>query len=129
MLLGIVAVNLNNTLTRKHSPLPDDGGSDIEGYNKEIEQRGNPTWFNVTWLFSECYMYRRIATIFRLSKHWKNHDVFFKQKQSTFRSSRAGVIELAFHYNEVLKNLRSPDSALAQLSEEERTKAEEALFV
>ena len=43
--------------------------------------------------------------------------------------SRAGVIELAFHYNEVLKNLRSPDSALAQLSEEERTKAEEALFV
>jgi hypothetical protein len=74
-------------------------------------------------------MYRRIATIFRLSKHWKNHDVFFKQKQSTFRSSRAGVIELALHYNEVLKNLRSPDSALAQLSEEERTKAEEALFV
>ncbi|KAM0699882.1 hypothetical protein Q7P36_000093 [Cladosporium allicinum] len=111
------------------SPLPDDGGFDIEGYNKEIEQRGNPTWFNVTWLFSECYMYRRIATIFRLSKHWKNHDVFFKQKQSTFRSSRAGVIELAFHYNEVLKNLRSPDSALAQLSEEERAKAEEALFV
>jgi hypothetical protein len=74
-------------------------------------------------------MYRRIATIFRLSKHWKNHDVFFKQKQSTFRSSRAGVVELALHYNEVLKNLRSPDSALAQLSEEERTKAEEALFV
>ena len=74
-------------------------------------------------------MYRRIATIFALSKHWKNHDVFFKQKQSTFRSSRAGVVELAFHYNEVLKNLKSPDSALAQLSEEERAKAEEALFV
>jgi len=39
-------------------PLPEDGGADIAGYNKEIEQRGNPTWHNVTWLFSECYMYR-----------------------------------------------------------------------
>lgn len=111
------------------TPLPNDGGADIAGYNKEIEQRGNPTWFNVTWLFSECYMYRRIATLFRLSKHWKNYDVFFKQKQSTFRSSRAGVIELSNHYNEVLKTLKSNESALAHVSEEERTKAEEALFV
>jgi hypothetical protein len=39
-------------------PLLEDGGADIAGYNKEIEQRGNPTWHNVTWLFSECYMYR-----------------------------------------------------------------------
>ena len=113
---GRASLIVNHTLTCKLSPLPDDGGSDIAGYNKEIEQRGNPTWFNVTWLFSECYMYRRIATIFALSKHWKNYDVFFKQKQSTFRSSRAGVVELALHYNEVLKNLKSNDSALAQLS-------------
>jgi hypothetical protein len=33
--------------------------------------------------------------MFALSKHWKTYDVFFKQKQNTFRSSRAGVIELA----------------------------------
>lgn len=72
---------------------------------------------------------RRIATLFRLSKHWKNYDVFFKQKQSTFRSSRAGVIELSNHYNEVLKTLKSNESALAHVSEEERTKAEEAFFV
>lgn len=39
-------------------PLPDDGNADIAGYNKELEQRGNPSWHNVTWLFSECYMYR-----------------------------------------------------------------------
>jgi hypothetical protein len=67
--------------------------------------------------------------MFALSKHWKNYDVFFKQKQNTFRSSRAGVIELAHHYNDVLKTLKSNDSVLANLSEEERTKAEEALFV
>ena len=73
--------------------------------------------------------HRRIATMFALSKHWKTYDVFFKQKQNTFRSSRAGVIELAHHYNDVLKTLKSNDSVLANLSEEERTKAEEALFV
>lgn len=72
---------------------------------------------------------RRIATIFALSKYWKDYDVFFKQKQGTFRSSRAGVIELAHHYNDVLKTLKSNDSALAHLSEEDRTRAEEALFV
>jgi uncharacterized protein with ATP-grasp and redox domains len=73
--------------------------------------------------------HRRIATMFALSKHWKTYDVFFKQKQNTFRSSRAGVIELAHHYKDVLKTLQSNDSGLANLSEEERAKAEEALFV
>ena len=39
-------------------PLEDDGSSDIAGYNAELKQRGNPKWFNVPWLFSECYLYR-----------------------------------------------------------------------
>ena len=41
-----------------HRPLEDDGGKDIAEYNKELEQRGNPSWLNVEWLFSECYLYR-----------------------------------------------------------------------
>jgi len=40
------------------SPLADDGQADIEGYNKELEQLGNPSWFNVPWLYAECYLYR-----------------------------------------------------------------------
>lgn len=39
-------------------PLPEDGKSDIAGYNKELEQRGNPHWLDVAWLYSECYLYR-----------------------------------------------------------------------
>lgn len=39
-------------------PLVDDGSPDIAGYNAELKQRGNPEWFNVPWLFSECYLYR-----------------------------------------------------------------------
>ena len=49
---------LTNCIDHITRPLPEDGGADIAGYNKEIEQRSNPTWHNVTWLFSECYFYR-----------------------------------------------------------------------
>lgn len=38
--------------------LEDDGHSDIEEYNEQLHALGNPNWFNVPWLYSECYMYR-----------------------------------------------------------------------
>ena len=44
----------------QHSPLNDDGGPDIAGYNKQLEQLGSPKWFSVPWLFSECYLYRLV---------------------------------------------------------------------
>src|ERR1700761_6244120 len=67
-------------------------------------------------------------TLFSLSKHWKNYDVFSKQKMSTFRSSRRAVLELAARCNDLTKQLQSNDSALASASEEEREVAERALF-
>jgi len=42
----------------RNRPLIDDGGADIKGYNDELAKRGNPSWFNVSWLYSECYLYR-----------------------------------------------------------------------
>ena len=41
-------------------PLDDDGGSDVEAYNRELSQLGDSTWFNVPWLYAECYLYRYI---------------------------------------------------------------------
>ncbi|KAF2720549.1 DUF89-domain-containing protein [Polychaeton citri CBS 116435] len=113
---------------RHLTPLIDDGGDDIAGYNKELEQRGNPKWFNVSWLYSECYLYRRLATVFNLSKHWKGYDVFQKQKESTFRSSRPAVLELATRYNQLSEQLQRK-SAVETTTEEEREKAEYVLFV
>lgn len=34
----------------------DDGEADIARYNKELAARGELTWFNAPWLFSECYL-------------------------------------------------------------------------
>lgn len=70
-----------------------------------------------------------MATLFALSKHWKNYDVFSKQKMSTFRSSRPAVLELAARYNDLTKQLQSGQSALSSASEEERETAEKLLFV
>lgn len=47
----------------------------------------------------------RISTSFSLSTHWKNYDVFARQKISTFRSSRPAVLELAARYKALLTQL------------------------
>ncbi|KAI9924464.1 hypothetical protein ASPWEDRAFT_267451 [Aspergillus wentii DTO 134E9] len=86
---------------RQLTPLPDDGEPSIAEYNQELEQRGNPSWLDVPWLFAECYLYRRLSTLFALSKHWKGYDVFSRQKMSTFKSSRPAVLELAARYKEL----------------------------
>jgi hypothetical protein len=43
---------------RELTPIPDDGESDVEAYNKELAARGPLKWHNVAWLYSECYLYR-----------------------------------------------------------------------
>lgn len=32
----------------------------MAGYNKELEALDKPTWFNVPWLYAECYLYRYV---------------------------------------------------------------------
>ncbi|PHH66978.1 hypothetical protein CDD82_1502 [Ophiocordyceps australis] len=98
---------------RKLTPIVDDGFShEVAAYNKEIEQRATPTWFDLGWLFGECYMYRRISTFFSLSKHWKDYDLFARQKIDTFRTSRAAVLELAARYRELMHQpkIHDPDA-------------------
>ncbi|KEY69200.1 hypothetical protein S7711_01657 [Stachybotrys chartarum IBT 7711] len=96
-------------------PLEDDGFPDEVGsYNRELSQLGDPpNWHNVPWLFSECYMYRFIHSLFLRTSHWKRYDVFARQKINGFKDSRVGVIELAARYKELIEGLRKQkDQAL-----------------
>ncbi|ORY71391.1 uncharacterized protein BCR38DRAFT_453940 [Pseudomassariella vexata] len=103
---------------RQLTPLRDDGQPDITLYNQELEKLGTPTWFNLPWLFSECYLYRRMQTSFSLSTCWKNYDVFARQKINTFRSSRPAVIELASRYQDLVTQMATDKSKTGPEAEE-----------
>ncbi|OKL63790.1 hypothetical protein UA08_00209 [Talaromyces atroroseus] len=111
---------------RQLTPLLEDGEPDIAEYNEELEKRGNPTWYNVPWLYSECYLYRRLATLFNRSKYWKGYDVFSRQKMSTFKSSRPAVLELAGRYRALA--LEAEKESKEGLSGEQIEEAEQLIF-
>lgn len=129
-----------------NSPIRDDGFPDVAIYNKDLEQLGNPSWLDVPWLFCECYLFRyvlvcettrgskslvlishlsrarRMQTSFSLSTHWKNYDIFARQKITTFRSSRPAVLELAARYKDIVSSVRSSSPPA------HKTEAERVLF-
>ncbi|KAK9453721.1 hypothetical protein V1511DRAFT_489575 [Dipodascopsis uninucleata] len=83
---------------RELKPLEDDGGADIAIYNSELSRQGPMTWGNAPWLYSECYMYRKMAGFLRFTEHWKTYDFFLRQKLDAFKGSEAAVVELAIRY-------------------------------
>ncbi|CCF45537.1 hypothetical protein CH063_03632 [Colletotrichum higginsianum] len=105
---------------RPLTPIDDDGYPDVSIYNEELKKLGSPTWLNVPWLYCECYLFRRISTHFAKSTHWKNYDVFARQKISTFRSSRPAVLELASKYKELVEQLQKNKGGAAQDDEAEK---------
>lgn len=95
-------------------------------YNEELVQLGSPTWCDSPWLFTECYLYRRLACLFSQSTHWKAYDVFAEQKISTFRSSRSAVAELAARWNDLVRSREKVGSGASASSDQ--SEDEEALF-
>ena len=114
---------------RTLSPLPVEAGKDISAYNQELAARGNPTWHECQWLFAECYLYRRIATIFSQSTHWKTYDVFNDLKMSTLKSSRPAVIELAARYHEITTRLHSDGPVAETFDPAKQEDADRRLFI
>ncbi|KAL8754574.1 MAG: hypothetical protein Q9199_004240 [Rusavskia elegans] len=123
---GLTKLKYELQHNRPLTPLTDDGRQDVADYNRDLNALGSPTWFNVPWLYAECYLYRRMSTYFALSTHWQSYDVFARQKLSTFVSSRPAVLELAAKYKQLINQLKSnvPDSK----TPEEIGDAEKLLF-
>ncbi|KAJ9612100.1 Hairy/enhancer-of-split with YRPW motif protein 2 [Cladophialophora chaetospira] len=117
------------------SPITDDGAPDVKLYNDELQARGPPTWHAVEWLYAECYLYRRIGTLFSTAKtkFWKGYDPFYRQKMKTFKSSRPAVIELCARYRDIITQIRSSTSGAPVANdvtdEKEIEQAEMLLFV
>lgn len=53
----------------------------------------------------------RISTFFSTTKHWKEYDLFYRQKMDTFRTSRNAVLELAARYKEFVTELETGKDA------------------
>jgi damage-control phosphatase, subfamily III len=139
ILSSLAALKYEMQHNRVLPPLEEDGFDDIKLYNNELQQRTEadldgpageaPKWHNAEWLFSECYMYRRIYVLFSSSKYWKNYDYFQRQKISTFRSSKPAVLELCAKYKEIITNIRENDEVVRDISDPSKiTEAEKLLF-
>ncbi|XP_069677496.1 damage-control phosphatase ARMT1-like [Periplaneta americana] len=85
-------------------------------YQKETEKAGEePRWYRTSWLYSECYMYRRMQESFEQSVSMKTFDPFRKQKREALLSALSSVVILGEH---VLKQLRLKTSSSLEIKNE-----------
>ena len=90
------------------------------------DNKGN--WFTVSWLYGECYMYRRLRTLFALSTHWKSFDPFAFQKINAFRSSESSILLLAESFDVLLSSRSGEGVEMARLEREFREMMEICLW-
>ncbi|KAJ3130384.1 hypothetical protein HK098_002613 [Nowakowskiella sp. JEL0407] len=70
----------------------------------------NNSWFKRSWLFGECYMYRLIRSAFLCSTHWRDFDVFAKQKQESFIGSTKEILRIGVYLQSVIENISNIES-------------------
>ncbi|KAG9301159.1 hypothetical protein G9A89_012542 [Geosiphon pyriformis] len=85
-------------------PLIPDQLSDFDTW-EDVYQKyfAEKTWFSAPWLFTECYLYRRLNSAFARTTHWREYDPFKREKEDTFRKSYTAVNELAIRINELVE--------------------------
>lgn len=69
---------------------------DVQEWNQALSDHyAGSSWYKASWLFSECYLYRRIKEAFARTEHWRDYDPFFEQKKAVFKSSQKAVVAIA----------------------------------
>lgn len=95
--------------------------SNLTSFNEYLAARKGDKirWNHSEWLFCEIYMYRRINCYFALQSEWTKFDIFNSLKQSTFKASLHGVVELAIRYKNLLpiwkQNVENKDWDLLEI--------------
>ena len=59
------------------------------------------------------HRYRQLRILFSSTKHWKNYDIFAKQKIGTFRSAGPGVYALALRLNDLIVSQKDAEAQQA----------------
>ncbi|KAF9313611.1 hypothetical protein BG003_005022 [Podila horticola] len=73
-----------------------DNYPDVQEWNQALSDHyAGSSWYKASWLFSECYLYRRVKEVFALTQHWRDYDPFFEQKKTVFKSSQKAVVAIA----------------------------------
>ncbi|CAG8526584.1 7780_t:CDS:2 [Dentiscutata erythropus] len=93
--------------------IEDDGRPDIITWNDALNTYfKDEDWFTTSWLFAECYIYRRIVSIITNTKHWRNYDPFFRQKEESFKLSFSGIIEFSKRIDELISSKVKIDDSI-----------------
>ncbi|KAH7698850.1 hypothetical protein AAVH_34051 [Aphelenchoides avenae] len=95
-------------------PLVDFPDSDLDAavWNQDLkelrEKEGveNVTWYKAPWLFTECYLYRKIAQFYAETIHLRRYDPFRAEKERSYFDSMAHMVaigtEIAEHEDKTL---------------------------
>ncbi|XP_067900555.1 damage-control phosphatase ARMT1 isoform X1 [Heterodontus francisci] len=100
---------LRNELQTDKPALPlTDGLPDAGLWNEYLEQQQarldtdeNPSWFKSSWLYMECYMYRRIQESLQLNPPMCDFDVFNEAKTQSFFESQQAIIAMCTYFLEI----------------------------
>jgi len=86
----------------------DDTGPGTEIWNQYMSDNkasgAGITWFSASWMWSECYMYRRILSSFVQSVELKEFDFFVHQKEEGFLESVESMAHLGIWLQKELEN-------------------------
>ncbi|KAG7447265.1 DUF89 domain-containing protein [Guyanagaster necrorhizus] len=114
---------LKYEMARDHAleSLPQDGGSQVETYNAELERLAaisKNTWFTAPWLFAECYLYRLIWSFLLQTTHWRRYDPFRAQKIDAFQKSGVAIYSWVAQLNtEIATIIHELDHAKKNIEE------------
>lgn len=116
-IIGVISKLKSDVQTNKVLTPLNPSTKDADKWNNilslEKEKLGkDPTWFECTFLFSDCYFFRRIAELFELSQTLSTLDPYHKQKDDALMGSMKSISSLCKYCNAVNQNIFQADNCL-----------------
>lgn len=102
----------NEYLTKIEDDYPD-----VDLWNLRLEEHikehngQQPNYLDTSILWTECYMYRSIASFFFRSKYFKDYDIFEKTKREGLLSSRIAAAKLIEFTSEIASRIKDGKSS------------------